>query len=97
MKEIQEHVPCGANLSENHLDRVCRTLPRLHQRRVAEPFGKRLATPLSRCFDLLQLVSREPGRYRLGAEDRLCPCSSERLSIEIVARAGSAHGSPPLG
>jgi hypothetical protein len=97
MEEVCEHEPGGANLSENHLNRVCWTLPRLRQRRVAEPFGKRLAAPLGRRFDLLQLLGREPGRYSLGAEDRPCPCSSERLSIEIVARAGGAHGSPPLG
>jgi hypothetical protein len=70
MEEIQEHVPGGANLCQNHLNRVCWTLPRLPQRRVAEPFGERLAAPLGRRFDLLQLLDREPGRYRLGAEDR---------------------------
>src|ERR1039458_7657726 len=97
MEEVQEHVPGGTNLRQDNLNRVCWSLSRRHQRRVAEPFGERLAAPLGCRFDLLQLLGRESGRYGLGAEDRPCPCSSERLSIGIVARAGGAHGSPPLG
>lgn len=73
MEQVCEHEPSGANLSENHLNRVCQSLPRLRQRRVAEPLGERLAAPLGRRFDLFQFLGRKPGRYSLGAEDRLAP------------------------
>jgi len=85
MEEIQDHVPGGANLRQDHFNRVSRTLLRFHQRRVAEPFGERLAAPLGRRFNLLQLLGGESSGYGLGAENRPCPCSSVRLSIEIVA------------
>jgi hypothetical protein len=70
MEEIQEHVPGRRDLRKQQLHRVRWTLPRRLQGQLAQPFRKRLPVAPSGGFDLAELLWRESGRYRFGAEAR---------------------------